>query len=219
MRAPRLAMTLAAVLLLAGCANTVSGTGMKGPGASPPPTSPSAPTPTTSAPTSDVANLLSPIPAGADPWMDKWGRNEHPTAQEFVANVYDGSGRSYQLSVLKAEGLLDIAHRAWTAANDAQLDVVLLRFRTSSGATQRFGLVTTAAQGPTVRTMAIPGQPSSQAIAYVDRKLDKNGFAFARIYADVGSQNVVMQAYFSSPKKLITAQMYSWTATQLAKLQ
>lgn len=239
------AAVVAAALVLAGCAQSTDGTAAAPasvpPLTAPAPISsgaPSATTPTptpvstaaTTAPTSappvtpppvrlisvaQLPGLLEHAPAGSNGWGNSWGNLVAPSPRQFVNHVYGGSYRDTALAQLQAQGLTTVVHRTWIARDRNQADVVLLRFKTVTGASTRY-LTATANQGnvPNITKVSVPGR--ADAVGFRSPGVDSDGYVRSIFYVAV--RNVAVELFYYSPKKFTPADAFTWLRAQAKAL-
>ncbi|WP_375490788.1 hypothetical protein [uncultured Jatrophihabitans sp.] len=215
-----LALTCAATVL-AGCADTVRGSGTVGrQGTSGAPGNPSSsPTgfPSSVSPSAAGAALpsyLVPAPAGSVRGTSAWARTTAPTVQQFVAQFYDAGQVTGEVSRLHTYGITGIAHNLWIS-DQLQLDVVLLQFTSAAGAIARHSGVITATTGePDLRSTrpAIQGDVTE----FYATKIDKYGNIASRAYAVKG--DVAIEVFCFSPKTFAQAYLSRYTGEQVVKL-
>jgi hypothetical protein len=163
-----------------------------------------------------LAGLLEPKPSGAVTWSGSWGHTVNPTLGQFVRREYAPADVTFVEKELKGQGLLAIAHRPWIAGDSNQADIVLLGFRTTSGATSRWLAATESkAGGAGVRRLRIPGAGSAVK-AYYTPKLDDQGYVRAIVYAHRG--NVVSETFVYTLARLKKADVVTWSDAQLRRL-
>jgi hypothetical protein len=184
-----------------------------------PAATPVPPSSSTAAPPVDLVSLLETPPDGATRWANAWGRTTRPTVAQFVKQFYPADARSDVKSTLRGQGLTDIAHRTWIARNANQIDLVLMRFRTSAGASSRYQAITygTASRSDSTR-FAVAGYTRSEAQGFRESGKDADGYVLARTYGRIAGTPIVLEAFFFSPHRFDKAALLRWTTVQLQRL-
>ncbi|MCW2497392.1 hypothetical protein [Jatrophihabitans sp.] len=225
-----LGFVAAAVVLLAGCTQAVTGRGSGAAPSSPLSSTPSFRTVVPTAPsskaapskrasgtaaTSGLVARLEPLPRGAEDWGDAWSANVTPTPKQFVKHFYNDSYRTAALARLTSQGLTGIAHRTWSAPDDNQIDLILLDFNTASGAALRYADVTGAARAdPTLSTFLLASHPDD-AQGFRAKKVGADGFVDSRAYAHAIGSRVVIEAFYFSDGTLQLVDLTTWLDRQI----
>lgn len=190
--------------------------------ATPTSTPASTPTPTSTTPAPpavELTSLLEPRPAGAHGWSNAWGHTKQPTPRQFAKQFYPADSRAGVIATLRAEGLTGIAHQTWIATDASQIDIVLMRFGSSSGALHRYAAVTSGtASRSDVSAFNVGSYPHGEAAGFRESGQDSDGYVRARTYGRLNGSTIVVEAFFFSPGKFAKGDLVLWTDRQLARL-
>ena len=231
----RFAMTAAALVLavgaVAGCAATVDGSGAvgsasgsggptpsgsgSGSGSGSPTGFPSSGSgPSSSGTQGALASYLVASPSGSQRGSSTWATTTSPTVEAFVQHFYDASQVSEEVSRLRSYGIMDVAHNLWLNRG-TQLDVILLRFDSASGAlTRHTGIVAATRSDPTLRAATASG--SGDLSEFYATKVDKLNNIASRAYAVKG--NITLEVFAFTPRTFDQGLLTQYANAQVAKL-
>ncbi|HEV7193111.1 MAG TPA: hypothetical protein VGN35_07875 [Jatrophihabitantaceae bacterium] len=203
MRAQRFLAAALACLTLAACGNTVDGR----PSATSPPAAADA--------SATLGALLETAPSGSQSWGNAWADASTPSVEQFVSRVYAPADQVAEAARLRAQGIVAIAHRTWTASDTHQADLVLLQFATAAGATARLRTAVAAkSRVANIREFDVPNYPG--VVGLYPPGIDDDGNYRAIVYAQKSS--IVMELFYYCPEPFNASDAITWAVAQLQLL-
>ena len=164
---------------------------------------------------STLTSCLVAKPSSASSYPDSWGSSRTPATADYVKWAFDSDPVAQKTASdnLASEGLQNIAHTAWKAADGDGIDITLLKFSSPQGAHAR-GLELLGADmtngGPVSAPDGLPGS------AYTNTTPNSDGDIVARYSAYVG--DVALQVHYTSPGAYSAADFASWLSAEYKSL-
>lgn len=168
-----------------------------------------------SRPTTGLASRLEAPPKLSAPGSSRWANDYSPSIGMFVEQFYGAPVRDKVTKMLTAQGLQHVAHILWITDDRIQNDLVVLQFRTSSGAEDRLNTVDAINQSDKSQTsysLDSLGAPT----VYVRTAPDSRGYTDVKAYARL--DNYVVEMFVNSPSGPSKLLVERWLKAQIALL-
>jgi hypothetical protein len=166
-------------------------------------------------PTTGLAGYLEKPPAKSSPGGSSWAKKYEPTVQDFVDYFYGAQARKTITDQLATQGLSDLAHVLWIAADRVQSDIVLLQFSTPAGAAARLAAVQAVNRSDsTLTSYTLPGRGAP--VVYYQKHADAQNRVIAKGYAVVG--NILVEMFTVNPVEYARGELELWLGDQLKLL-
>jgi hypothetical protein len=166
-------------------------------------------------PPTGLASYLETPPDQSSPANSSWAKNYEPSVKDFVGQFYSANVQTTVIKQLEDQGLTDVAHVLWLAADQVQSDIVLLQFATPGGAVARLAAVKNAnAADSTLRSYTLPGRGSP--ILYYQPQADSRNNVLGKGYAVVG--NILVEIFTYSRIEYAKGEVDLWLTNQIKLL-
>ena len=166
--------------------------------------------------------LVARPPSAQGGLADSWNPTATPTKADYLKWAFDADPIAQKIAGdnLTSQGLQNIAHAAWKAADGNGIDIVLLKFSSEQGAHARslelIGTDMTSGDSGNAVPVPIPVPAGVPGSAYSSAKPNSNGDIDTRYAAYVG--DIALQVSYYSPGSYSSADFSNWLGAEYKSL-